>query len=148
MLPGVAVIVLLAHPTSMMATSPPSQQVKDEAHRQAGSEVMSDADMALLRERLFVVFSEEANLVIDLYVKAQQAFYSTHPQQALRYIDRALAIRENADLKAFEGAIYFGMGQQAEARASFEKALAADPDVPIPMVEGLHDWLKRNRLID
>lgn len=146
MLVGVAAFVLLAHHTGMAANRPPSQQAVDQAHRQAGSQVMSEAEMAQIRERLLVAFAEEANLVTDLYVKAQQAFYSNEPEQALRHINRALDIRENADLRAFQGAIYFGMGEQAKARASFGKALAADRTVPIPMVEGLHDWLQRNRL--
>ncbi len=96
--------------------------------------------------RLQQEFAQKANLITDYYVKSQQAFYSNNHQLALQHINNAIDLIESADLHAFKGAILFGMGNRALARAQFEKALGLDDKVPIPKVTGLNEWLTEQRL--
>ena len=100
-----------------------------------------------LRERLAADYGEKANQVIDHYVRAQQAFFQERYQQALQEIDSALALIETADLLAFKGAIYFGMGQVEEAAKAFTRAFSLDKELPVPRVQGLHGWLTDNNLM-
>ena len=68
-------------------------------------------------------------------------------QQALQEIDSALALIETADLLAFKGAIYFGMGQVEEAAKAFTRAFSLDKELPVPRVQGLLGWLTDNNLM-
>jgi tetratricopeptide (TPR) repeat protein len=119
----------------------PAGQVASAAQR------MSEKEMDDFVARIRQEYAEKANLVADLYVKSQQAYYSNDYQLALQHIDKAIVQVENADLHAFKGVILFGMGNLTLARSQFEKALALDDKVPIPGLEGLREWLKEQRLI-
>ncbi len=100
-----------------------------------------------LRERLMVEYAQKANRVTDHYVKAQQAFYQGRHQLALQEINSALELIDNADLLAFKGAIYYGMGLYDEAHIAFARAFSLDKTLPIPKVEGLIGWLTEKQLI-
>lgn len=97
--------------------------------------------------RLQQEYAEKANQITDHYVKSQQAFFSGNHSLALHHIDRAIHMAEHADLYAFRGAIYFGMGQQDQARQAFQKAFGLDPKLPLPAVAGLEAWLRNSNLL-
>ncbi len=105
-------------------------------------------DAEHLRERLMAEYAQKANRVTDLYVKVQQAFYQGSHQLALQEINSALELTENADLLAFKGVIYYGMGLYDEARIAFTRAFSLDRALPIPKVEGLRSWLTEKQLIN
>ncbi len=112
----------------------------------AGEHLAGNSHMQRSNDSLLHVYTHRANQVLDHYVKAQKALYAQDHEKAMTHIDQALLLTENADLLAFKGAVYFGMGKLTEARASFSQAFAIDRKAAVPFVEGLQEWLRQNRL--
>lgn len=134
------IVCLLPAGGALLSQTAPAGQVVASPQPLSSQEI--DAFMARLQQE----FAQKANLITDYYVKSQQAFYNNNHQLALQHINNAIDLIESADLHAFKGAILFGMGNRALARAQFEKALGLDDKVPIPKVTGLSEWLTEQRL--
>lgn len=102
----------------------------------------------LYKEELTDQYQAEANGLINYYIFAQQRFYAGDYQNALVLINRAAAIRENADILALKGSIYLGLGQNENFLASWRQALELDPEIPIPNLPYVVQQLQLNGLLD
>lgn len=130
---------------SFVATPLAARTAPPEGDRLSGADPVT-SQARHNSDSLLGVYTLRANQVLDLYVKAQQSLYTQDHDKAMGYIDRALALNTNAELLAFKGALYFGMGRMAEARDSFMEAFHLDRNAAVPFVEGLQQWLRENRL--
>lgn len=102
----------------------------------------------LYKEELSEQYRADANGLINYYIFAQQRFYAGDYQNALVLINRAAAIRENADILALKGSIYLGLGQNENFLASWRQALELDPELPIPNLPYVVQQLQQNGLLD
>ena len=102
----------------------------------------------LYKEELTEQYQAEANGLINFYILAQQRFYAGDYQNALVLINRASAIKENADVLALKGNIYLGLGQEENFLASWRQALELDPEIPIPNLPYVVQQLQLNGLLD
>lgn len=102
----------------------------------------------LYKEELSDQYQAEANGLINFYILAQQRFFSGDYQNALILINRAAAIKENADVLALKGSIYLGLGQTENFVANWRQALELDSDVPIPPLPYVVQQLQLNGLLD
>ena len=102
----------------------------------------------LYKEELTDQYQAEANGLINFYILAQQRFYAGDYQNALVLINRAAAIKENADVLALKGNIYLGLGQDENFLASWRQALELDPEIPIPNLPYVVQQLQLNGLLD
>tara|TARA_R110000868_G_scaffold304437_10_gene565146 strand:- start:19152 stop:19466 length:315 start_codon:yes stop_codon:yes gene_type:complete len=93
-------------------------------------------------------YRTDANGIISYYILAQQRFYNGDYQNALKYINTAANIRENADILALKGSIYLGLGSTENFVANWRQALEIDADVPIPPIPYIVQQLQQNGLID
>ncbi len=102
----------------------------------------------LYKEELNDQYQADANGLINFYILAQQRFFSGNYQNALILINRAAAIKENADVLALKGSIYLGLGQTDNFLANWRQALEMDPEVPIPSIPYVVQQLQLNGLLD
>ncbi len=85
----------------------------------------------LYKEELFEKHNSEANQLVNYYILAQQKLFTGEYPEARVLIEKALEIKENADILALRGSIYLGLGQPDEFVANWRRALELDPEVPI-----------------
>ncbi len=96
------------------------------------SEDQLESDLKeLYKEELFEKHNSEANQLVNYYILAQQKLFTGEYPEARTLIEKALEIKENADILALRGSIYLGLGQPDEFVANWRRALELDPDVPI-----------------
>ncbi|HAH50314.1 MAG TPA: hypothetical protein DF712_10700 [Balneola sp.] len=108
-----------------------------------------------VRDSLTQVYKDEiyrenqikANRITTLYILAQEKFYSGEYQDALFLINRALRVKETADVLALKGSIYLGLGSIENFVAFWRQALEMDENLPIPPSPAIVEELKRQGLI-
>ncbi|MBO6524759.1 MAG: hypothetical protein JJ971_13090 [Balneolaceae bacterium] len=102
----------------------------------------------IYKEELTDQYQADANGLINFYILAQQRFYAGDYQNALVLINRAAALKENADVLALKGSIYLGLGQNQNFLANWRQALELDPEIPIPPLPYVVQQLQLNGLLD
>ncbi|MBO6571497.1 MAG: hypothetical protein JJ958_03535 [Balneola sp.] len=107
-----------------------------------------DSLMQVYKEELHKDYQTKANRITTLYILSQQKFYSGEYQDAMFLINRALQVKETADLLALKGSIYLGLGSIENFVAFWRRALEMDEDLPIPPSPAIVDELKRQGLIE
>ena len=107
-----------------------------------------DSLMQVYKEELHKDYQTKANRITTLYILSQQKFYSGEYQDAMFLINRALQVKETADLLALKGSIYLGLGSIENFVACWRRALEMDEDLPIPPSPAIVDELKRQGLIE
>lgn len=107
-----------------------------------------DSLMRVYKEELHKDYQTKANRITTLYILSQQKFYSGEYQDALFLINRALQVKETADLLALKGSIYLGLGSTENFVAFWRRALEMDENLPIPPSPAIIDELKRQGLIE
>ncbi|MFY0698498.1 MAG: hypothetical protein JXR11_11640 [Balneola sp.] len=107
-----------------------------------------DSLMQVYRKELHKDYQTKANRITTLYILSQQKFYSGEYQDALFLINRALQVKETADLLALKGSIYLGLGSSENFVAFWRRALEMDENLPIPPSPAIVDELKRQGLIE
>lgn len=100
------------------------------------------------KNQLTEEYGAKANGISTFYITAQQFFYNGNYEYALYYIDKALNIRENADILALKGSIYLGLGSNEGFIRNWRKALELDRNVPIPNSDLIIAELQRQGLIN
>lgn len=93
-------------------------------------------------------YGSQANGLSTFYITAQQFFFNGNYEYALYYIDKAIKIRENADILALKGSIYLGLGSTEGFVQNWRRALELDKDTPIPNSDVIVNELKRHGLIN
>ncbi len=109
---------------------------------------LEEQNLAIAENVLKMKFQREANNLTHLYVTAQQLFFNGNSEQALILIQQANQIRENADIKALKGSIYYSLGYRGKFEENWRKALELDPSVPIPSIPVIERELQLLGLID
>lgn len=107
-----------------------------------------DSLMQVYKKELHKDYQTKANRITTLYILSQQKFYSGEYQDAMFLINRALQVKETADLLALKGSIYLGLGSIENFVAFWRRALEMDEDLPIPPSPAIVDELKRQGLIE
>lgn len=107
-----------------------------------------DSLMQVYKEELHKDYQTKANRITTLYILSQQKFYSGEYQDAMFLINRALQVKETADLLALKGSIYLGLGSIENFVTFWRRALEMDEDLPIPPSPAIVDELKRQGLIE
>lgn len=93
-------------------------------------------------------YNADANSLATFYIQAQQKFYTGEYQSALFFIDRAVEIKETADILALKGSIYLGLGSREAFVENWRKALTLDANVPIPPSPIIIRFLKETGLVN
>lgn len=107
-----------------------------------------DSLIQVYKEELHKDYQTKANRVTTLYVLSQQKFFSGEYEDALFLINRALQVKETADLLALKGSIYLGLGSMENFVAFWRRALEMDENLPIPPSPAIVNELKRQGLIE
>lgn len=107
-----------------------------------------DSLKQVYRDQLYEDNKNKANIITTFYILAQQKFYNGEYDEALFLINRAIKVRETADVLALKGSIYFGLGSTENFITFWGKALDMDKDVPIPPIPALIAELKKHGLIN
>jgi tetratricopeptide (TPR) repeat protein len=107
-----------------------------------------DSLTQVYKDELYKDYQTKANRITTLYILAQQKFYSAEYQDALFLINRALQVKETADLLALKGSIYLGLGSVENFVAFWRRALEMDANLPIPPSPAIVEELKRQGLIE
>jgi tetratricopeptide (TPR) repeat protein len=110
--------------------------------------VRRDSLTQVYKEELHKDYQTKANRITTLYILSQQKFYSGEYQDALFLINRALQVKETADLLALKGSIYLGLGSTENFVAFWRRALEMDENLPIPPSPAIVNELKRQGLIE
>lgn len=106
------------------------------------------------KNKLNAKYKDEANIITNYFILAQQHFFAGEYEEALYLISHISKIKENADVLALKGSIYLGLEDRKKFIALWRQALELDKNVPIPpspyliqqlQIEGLiNDKLQRN----
>lgn len=107
-----------------------------------------DSLKQVYKDQLYDENKNKANRITTFYILAQQKFYNGEYDEALFLINRAIQVRETADVLALKGSIYFGLGATENFITFWGKALAIDKDVPIPPIPAIVAELKKHGLIN
>lgn len=121
-----------------------SQTSPEDSARIAREEKLTE----IYKEELRSDYKSKANRLTNYYILAQQRFYAADYSNALIYINRAIAIQENAYLFALRGSIHLGLGMRENFVNDWKKALDMDENVPIPQSEYIIGALRSYGLID
>ena len=127
-------------------STPPSQPAPQDSV--SPEEKRREQLTELYKEELSDQYQADANGLINFYILAQQRFFTGDYQNALILINRAAAIKENADVLALKGSIYLGLGQTENFVANWRQALELDAEVPIPPLPYVVQQLRLNGLLD
>lgn len=100
------------------------------------------------RQQLYNEYQARANGVTSYYILAQQQFYSGQYQNALYLINKALRVKETADVIALKGSILLGLGATELFVEHWSKALEMDENVPIPFSSFIRKQLQEHGLVD
>tara|TARA_R110002126_G_scaffold42758_2_gene123049 strand:+ start:11684 stop:12169 length:486 start_codon:yes stop_codon:yes gene_type:complete len=90
----------------------------------------------------------KANRLTTFYILAQQKFYNAEYEEALFLINRALNVKETADVLALKGSIYYGLGSTENFITYWKRALKLDKDLPMPPSPTIVQELKKYGLIN
>ncbi|MAL16728.1 MAG: hypothetical protein CL670_08860 [Balneola sp.] len=133
------------------------EEPEQEAVQQQSSEV-ADTDSEedkrkaeleeLYKEELKKTYQAKANGVTTYYILAQQQFHQAQYQNALYLINKALAIKETADVYALKGNIFLGLGSKEKFTENWKKALEMDANIPIPILPFITSELQNQGLVD
>jgi len=141
------------------------EPIKTDQNLQNGSQIISDTTTVtdskidvekMRRDSLKKVYTDQiyqenqikANRITTFYILAQQKFYSGEYEEALFLINRALRVKETADVLALKGSIYFGLGSTENFITFWKRALDMDKNLPIPPFPAIVEELKRQGLIN
>ncbi|MAE21439.1 MAG: hypothetical protein CMK92_03315 [Pseudomonas sp.] len=106
----------------------PSAQPKNDSAEAMAAEAHSDAQQRLDEAQVDRI--QRVERMTKHVLSAQGQFYKKEYWQALDEIDAALElVPDSAQAHALKGSIYFRMGLEAEARNSWQQALALDPEL-------------------
>lgn len=107
-----------------------------------------DSLKQVYKDQLYEDNKNKANRITTFYILAQQKFYSGEYEEALFLINRAIAVKETADILALKGSIYLGLGSTENFITFWNKALNMDKDLPIPPIPAIVAELKKHGLIN
>lgn len=100
------------------------------------------------REQLRDDYQAQANEITTFYLLAQRRFYNGDYRNALSIVNKALKIRENADLYALKGSIYLGLNNIEQFKKNWRTALKMDKQVPLPLTDFVIEQLKEHGLLN
>ena len=107
-----------------------------------------DSLKQVYKDQLYEDNKNKANRITTFYILAQQKFYNGEYDEALFLINRAIVVKETADVLALKGSIYLGLGSTENFITFWKKALDMDKDLPIPPIPALVAELRKHGLIN
>lgn len=110
--------------------------------------IRRDSLTQIYKEELYKDYQTKANRITTLYILSQQKFYNGEYQDALFLINRALEVKETAELLALKGSIYLGLGSVENFVTFWRLALEMDENLPIPPSPAIVQELRRQGLIE
>ncbi len=133
--------------SSTEADSVAQEKLRAEAEKKQ-NEQRTKALKAKYREQLRDDYQAQANEITTLYLLAQRRFYRGEYEQALSIVNKALNLRENADLYALRGSIHLGLNNTDQFVENWRTALTMDKNVPLPLTDYVVEQLKKHGLIN
>ena len=100
------------------------------------------------REQLREDYQTKANEITTFYILAQRRYYNGDYKSALSIVNKALEIRENADLHGLKGSIYLELNNVDKFEEHWRQALTMDADVPLPLTNRVIEKLKERGLLN
>ena len=127
--------------------SPPIDSSETVAPQLELEKITRDSLIQVYKDEIYKENQIKANRITTFYILAQEKFYSGDYQEALFLINRALRVKETADVLALKGSIYLGLGSIENFVSFWRQALEMDENVPIPPSPAIVEELKRQGLI-
>jgi len=131
---------------------PEEQAVQEESSEVSNTNSEEEKRKAeleeLYKEELKKTYQAKANGVTTYYILAQQQFHQAQYQNALYLINKALAIKETADVYALKGNIFLALGSKEKFIENWKKALEMDENIPIPILPFITSELQNQGLVD
>lgn len=128
-------------------SSTPADSSDLSSQIQDSEKIRRDSLIQVYKEEIYNENQTKANRITTFYMLAQEKFYSGEYEEALFLINRALRVKESADVLALKGSIYLGLGSIENFVEFWRQALEMDENLPIPPSPAIVEELKRQGLI-
>src|SRR5690606_714078 len=92
------------------------------------SKLKLDYETIVLEEKL----SSDVDEVLELILRAQQAYYRKDIDTALKFVNQSIELYGTAQGYALRGSLYYLKGNKSGAQQDWDTAIRYNPDIFIP----------------